>query len=129
MNAQDSQKEMRVMVKRMSVFIPVLLIIILGAITYSNSLNGKFVLDDKGMIRDNQHIRSWSNLSGKLTRDLQPDAVMEDYNYRPLAVATYTLDYSLWGLDTKGYHLTSILLHILVAISVYWLIRLLFQDN
>ena len=117
------------MIKRRSVFISLLLIIIFGAVSYSNSLEGKFLLDDNGTIRSNAYIRSWGNLAGRLLRDFEPDSVFEDYNYRPLTMATFTLDYSLWRLDTKGYHLTNIILHILVAISIYWLIRLLFQDN
>lgn len=31
--------------------------------------------------------------------------------WQPLAYLTYGLDFALWGLDPRGYHLTSILLH------------------
>jgi hypothetical protein len=32
------------------------------------------------------------------------------------------IDYSLWGLNVKGYHFINILLHILAALCIYWLI-------
>ena len=49
--------------------------------------------------------------------------------YRPVQMLTYMADYSLWGNYAFGYHLTNILLHILVALSVYWLVTLLFDDR
>jgi len=42
---------------------------------------------------------------------------------------TYAIIYHIWKLNVVGYHLASILLHILVALSVYWLISSLFKDN
>ncbi len=38
------------------------------------------------------------------------------------------LDYSLWKLNVQGYHLTNILLHILVALAIFWLINVLYDD-
>jgi tetratricopeptide (TPR) repeat protein len=37
-------------------------------------------------------------------------------------------DFSLWGLEPAGYHLTNILLHILVALSIGWFAYILFKD-
>ena len=40
-------------------------------------------------------------------------------HYQPLAWLTLGLDYLLWGLDPRGYHATSLLLHTLNAVLVY----------
>lgn len=32
-------------------------------------------------------------------------------NWHPLTMISYSIDYSIWGLDPKGYHLTNIVLH------------------
>ena len=39
--------------------------------------------------------------------------------YRPLSLLSYGLDYSIWGLDPFGYHLTDLVLHVLVALLVF----------
>jgi len=119
-------KEKKHRIKQLNACISVMLIIILGFVAYANSLSGKFVLDDNALIKNNAYIRSWGNLAKRISLYLGESQRMQ---FRPLIQCAFTLDYSLWRLDTKGYHLTNIILHILVAISIYWLIRLLFQDN
>jgi len=44
-------------------------------------------------------------------------------------MVSYAVDYSLWKLDVRGYHLTNIFLHIFVALTIYWLINLLYLDK
>ena len=45
--------------------------------------------------------------------------------YMPVTWMSYALDRALWGLDPFGYHLTSVLLHALAALSLYRLALLL----
>ncbi len=54
-----------------------------------------------------------------------PDALNFHKWYRPVTVLSYGIDYSIWKLNPFGYHLTDLILHSLVSISVYFLIRLL----
>ncbi|MBP7056306.1 MAG: tetratricopeptide repeat protein, partial [Candidatus Omnitrophica bacterium] len=52
------------------------------------------------------------------------------YNfYRPIQMITYMIDYSLWGKDPFGFHLTSVLLHIAVALALYRLLNMFFGDR
>jgi hypothetical protein len=45
-------------------------------------------------------------------------------HYRPLAVASYALDYHLWGLDHPiGWQITNLLVHLGVALGLYALAR------
>ena len=39
--------------------------------------------------------------------------------YQPLGFLSYGLDYLLWGMDARGYHLTNVLLHALNAALVF----------
>ena len=43
--------------------------------------------------------------------------------YRPLVFLSYALDWSLWGIDAAGFHLTNVLLHAVNAMLVYALAR------
>lgn len=113
---------------RLKLFAP-LMIIILGFAVYFNSLQGEFIWDDIGVVRDNLHIRSFSNLGKIFTQSIGAGAGDESHFYRPVVMATYMLNY-YWGrLNVTGYHLGNILLHILTVLSFYWLVCLLFQNR
>jgi hypothetical protein len=43
--------------------------------------------------------------------------------YRPLVFLSYALDWSLWGVDPAGFHLTSVLLHAINTMLVFALAR------
>jgi len=101
----------------------VLLIIMLGFIVYSNSISNPFIWDDNKIVKDNPFIRDWSNAPKLLSSNLASDSTF----YRPVQVLSYMVDYSLFSLNVKGYHLTNCLLHILVALSIFWLVILLFS--
>jgi hypothetical protein len=50
--------------------------------------------------------------------------------YRPLTWMTYGTDYVLWALNPFGYHLTSLVLHVLTAVVFYFvMLRLLVFAN
>ncbi len=105
------------------------LIIILGFVIYYNSTNGKFIWDDKLLITDNVLIKNWENVSRIFTKDIGSGAGKTYYFYRPIQVITLMMNYSLCGLDVKSYHLTNIILHILVAILIFWFINIIFGDT
>ncbi|KPK42722.1 MAG: hypothetical protein AMJ78_01455 [Omnitrophica WOR_2 bacterium SM23_29] len=111
------------------IILSVLLIISLGLIVYSNSLSGELLWDDLLLVKDNIYIRSWTKLGKVFTEDIGAGAATKYNFYRPLQMTTYMIDYSLWGLNVAGYHLTNTLLHILVALSIYWLITVLYDNK
>ena len=49
-------------------------------------------------------------------------------HYQPITWLTFALDYTLWGMDARGYHLTSLVLHVANALLVYRLIAALVPD-
>ncbi|MBU1852719.1 MAG: tetratricopeptide repeat protein [Candidatus Omnitrophica bacterium] len=108
--------------------IAIFVIIILGLGVYVNSLNNKFVWDDEDLVRNNTFIKKWDYLPEIFTQDVEAGVGKRSSLYHPLQIFTYRLDYSLWRLNVSGYHLTNILLHILVGLAVYWLIAILYKD-
>src|SRR5437762_7752115 len=76
--------------------------------------------DDTGYVTENSMIRD-SSLSGI-------GALFKTFvegNYQPLTMASYALDYRLWKLDPKGYHLTNVVLHVLATTAVFAFVVLL----
>ncbi|MFH1127888.1 MAG: tetratricopeptide repeat protein [Candidatus Omnitrophota bacterium] len=115
--------------KNLNLLICVVLISALGFIVYANSLNGDFVWDDHFLVKSNLSIKSWQNIPKVFREDAGAGSAVKTNFYRPLQIVSYMLDYSLYGLKPRGYHLTSIILHILVALSVYWLANILFSST
>ena len=103
---------------------------------YANVLPNPFVWDDNIFIVQNQFIRHWKNLPllfksdffGKSPEEASFSKGGGGY-YRPIVMVLYTLEYHLWGDHPFGYHLVSILLHLLNVFLVYRLLQRLFQNG
>jgi len=115
--------------KEANLYLSFFLIIFVGLAIYSNSLNGQFIWDDDVLVKNNSYIKDWSNVDKLFAGGITTYFSGAGLNfYRPLQMITYTADYSLWKLDIRGYHLSNILLHICVALLIYFFINILFSD-
>ncbi|MBN3038480.1 MAG: tetratricopeptide repeat protein [Candidatus Omnitrophica bacterium] len=110
-------------------YLSIVLIIALGIGVYANSLGGEFIWDDIVLVKESPSIESLSHIGHIFSNRTALDSGGKFYFYRPLQMFTYAIDYSLWQEDPRGYHLTNLILHILVAISIYWLVSILFKDS
>lgn len=93
-------------------------LVVAVALTYANSLQGAFVLDDQAAIVQNEQIRD-------LTR---PRAVLlpesdSPVAGRPLVNLSFALNYAAGGLDVRGYHVLNIAFHLVCALLAFGLIR------
>lgn len=93
------------------------LFLLAGAVLlYALSLGSGFVFDDEFVIVGDPALRSPEQIPGYF---LRPSFSY----YRPLRSLSYHLDYRFWGLNPLGYHLTSILLHGLCALSLFLVLK------
>jgi tetratricopeptide (TPR) repeat protein len=78
--------------------------------------NGFVMWDDDLLLTTNPYYRglSWRHLVWMAT-------TVHGGHYDPLTWLTYAIDHALWGMDARGYHLTSVLLHGTNAVLVFWL--------
>ena len=129
-----SQYNIKIFEGKKVTIIYVALIIAVALAVYSNCLYNQFVCDDEGLVELNSYIKSWSSLpkifaSGMGAGYTGESSVIQLIFYRPLQSVTYMIDYSLWKLQSGGYHITNILLHILAALSVYFFISIIYGDR
>ena len=70
--------------------------------------------DDDVTLVDNSEFRGlgWGNLRWMLTATRMG-------HWTPATWVTFGADYLLWGMDARGYHLTSLLLHAATAVGLY----------
>ena len=122
-------KQIKNQPNQINLFICIILIIIVGFIIYENSLKGEFIWDDYYLVKDNVYIRNLSNIPKIFKNDLGSGSGERYGYYRPMQVFTYLIDYSLWELNVVGYHLTNIILHILVTLGIWWFVILVFKDR
>lgn len=88
-----------------------LIFVLVGFLVYSNILYGPFILDDEGYITDNYQIRDLSNF-------------IDFSGTRYVGFLSFALNYYFGGLNTFGYHIVNVLIHIINAFLVYLLIRI-----
>lgn len=85
---------------------------------YANAVNSRFQFDDYPVIVHNPVIRS-DSIGGLWSSVHHPTRFM--------AYLTFALNYRMNGLDPAGYHIVNILIHVVNAVLVFQLVRLLFQ--
>lgn len=89
------------------------------AACYFGCIDVPFQFDDQPAVLYNQTLRdgwpSWGML--------HPPADAAGATGRPVVNATLALNYALGGANVRGYHLFNLLLHVLVALTLWSLIR------
>jgi tetratricopeptide (TPR) repeat protein len=96
-------------------FLGLLGIALLGLLLYSRITNAPFVLDDYPTIVENEEIK---NLQ-ECIRDLKDS--------RYLGKVSFSFNYLISGLNPLGYHLTNNIIHVINALLIYFLIKLIFR--
>lgn len=101
-----------------------LLVFFITLLVYLPSLGNEFVNWD-----DNQYVYENRNIQ------VSPGHVFEwsfttfyAANWHPLTWISHALDYSMWGLNPRGHHLSSIVLHSINAVLVVYLCIGLFES-
>jgi tetratricopeptide (TPR) repeat protein len=98
---------------------------LLVMLAYANSLQGEFVFDDTKQILNNPTLRGPVDIFQAFTTDVW--AFQKSYStdipppyYRPLFTLWLNLGYRLFGLWPPGWHLLSVLVHLLATILLFY---------
>ncbi len=102
-----------------------LIIIAVTFIVFGNTLDNQFVFDDESVVVNNLSIQSTSNIPKFFTAEEGFHKVIGKY-YRPIVSASYAIDYSLWGLNPYGFHLTNIIIHCIASLLLFRIFQILF---
>lgn len=105
---------------KLKILLPVFLAICAFCfIAYSNSLHNPFIWDDTGLIVRNAFIQDWRNTLKAFSIDLYSGTVLGSNFFRPIQTVSFIADFYFWQLEPTGYHLTNIILQILVSFLVF----------
>jgi Tfp pilus assembly protein PilF len=98
---------------------------LLTGLAYANAAPKALVFDDETMLGPNARVGGVRSIP-QLFRVSARDAAGGNRRlYRPLAMATLSLDRSLYRGDPRGYHVTSILLHVAATLVLFRLLSAL----
>jgi protein O-mannosyl-transferase len=100
-------------------------IVFITCAVYYNSLRAPFIFDDRVKIERNPDIKQLANIKTRLFYPYRQGShnFFRNDPSRPVTYLTFTLNYYFGKLDTFGYHLFNILLHILNSLLVFMLAR------
>ena len=101
--------------------------LVLGFLVYANTLGGEFVYDDLRQIVRNILIQDGSQFWHAMTSDVWwafngGEQAVSNY-WRPSFVLWMILNFRCFGLQTLGWHLTNIALHLVVIALAFALLR------
>jgi protein O-mannosyl-transferase len=102
-----------------------LAILLLTAAVFLPVAGHRFItFDDDAYVTENSHVREG------LTREgvIWAFTAFHSANWHPLTWLSHMLDVSLFGLDPAGHHLVNLALHILGALLLFLVLRLLAGD-
>lgn len=101
---------------------------VLAGGVYANSLANGFALDDQAIIETNEEVHGLEHLGEAVTGAYWPGDVPARGMYRPLVLATYTVDWEIGGGSPFVFHLVNVLLHAAVTVLVLLLLLRLGAD-
>jgi len=103
-------------------------ILVVTFFAFINALKGEFVYDDQFQVLKNPTIKTLANIPKMFVQSVWQFADQSSRQsigpyYRPLFNIVLNINYQLFGLKVFGWHLVSILLHLIVTLFVYLLGR------
>jgi protein O-mannosyl-transferase len=108
-----------------------LLLAAMAFIVYAGTLVFRFVYDDRLQVVDNRILTSWSYVPGYFAHHVWYliDPHFAPNYYRPIFLLWLKVNYSLFGVSPAGWHFSSVALHALATIQVYWLGKRLLKNQ
>jgi tetratricopeptide (TPR) repeat protein len=94
-------------------FFAAVIIAVVGLLIYSNTFHVPFVFDDNHALIENWSVR-------------YPES-LQLHAPRYLAYLSFALNYQLGGYAVSGYHMVNLAIHLITALLVYLLLRLIFR--
>jgi len=106
-----------------------LLLVVIGGLSFSNSLGGPFHYDDLHSVQYNPHIRSLSWIPTFYVDPSTFSGQARGFMYRPLLLTTFASDYALWGQNATAFRVGNLAIHIAAAAAFGVLSYLLLRST
>ncbi|MBZ5535433.1 MAG: tetratricopeptide repeat protein [Acidobacteriia bacterium] len=105
-----------------------LLIILAALVCDWNSWGHQFAMDDTSKIVQNLFIQNPRNILRIFISPFDPVLLTKGHMYRPLTSFTLAVNCWIHGLNPDGFHLVNRLLHVLICLGIFWVLRHLLSN-
>jgi protein O-mannosyl-transferase len=92
------------------------LIIVVALVAYVPSINGGFIWDDYLLLVDNPLVKAPDGLH-------QIWCTAEAIDYWPATNTSFWLEWRMWGMNSTGYHVANLVLHVLESLLIWIILR------
>lgn len=106
---------------------PCIILSVISIIVFFNTASNAFVYDDSVTVVHNSLIKNWKNIHSIFS--FHYFMLSGELSYRPVVTLSYFIDYSLWGLNPAGFHLTNVFLHSGNTIFFYFFLKRVVKTN
>ena len=110
------------------------IVCILAFLIYSNTLLLKYALDDRMVVTDNQYTKQGlKGLKDIFTTDSfvgffgKEKNLLEGGRYRPLSIATFAIENSIFGKTPFISHLINVILYVLSCLLLYYILVMILE--
>jgi len=107
----------------------VLLIVLTGMVAYHNCLPNEMFWDDDDFINNNRFIRDFHYWPLWFSQNLVAGSYLVSNYWRPLLLILFATEWHFWQNWVYGWHAVSVGVHILAAVTLYFLINRLFAQG
>ncbi len=107
----------------------VLLIVLIGMVAYHNCLPNEMFWDDDDFINNNRFIKDFHYWPLWFSQNMVAGSYLVSNYWRPLLLAVFALEWQCWHHWVYGWHIVSVGVHIMAAITLYFLLNRLFARN
>ena len=92
------------------------IIVLVAFLAYLPSIKGGFILDDDYLLTNNHFIKG-SDGPYRLW------CTTESIDYWPMTNTSFWIEWRLWGMNSTGYHVTNLILHIVETLLIWVILR------
>ena len=110
-------------------WIGVVLIVLVGMVAYHNCLPNEMFWDDDDFINNNRFIKDFHYWPLWFSQNLLAGSYLVSNYWRPLLLAVFSMEWHWWQNWVYGWHAVSVSVHILAAVTLYFLLNRLFANN
>ena len=107
----------------------VVLIVLVGMIAYHNCLPNEMFWDDDDFINNNRFIKDFHYWPLWFSQNMVAGSYVVSNYWRPLLLAVFAIEWHWWQNWVYGWHAVSVSVHILTAVTLYFLLNRLSANN
>ena len=107
----------------------VVLIVLVGMIAYHNCLPNEMFWDDDDFINNNRYIKDFHYWPLWFSQNMVAGSYVVSNYWRPLLLAVFAIEWHWWQNWIYGWHAVSVSVHILAAVTLYFLLNRLSANN